>query len=135
MSHTLQFSFVSSAFNYSMKMEKMKRVRPRGFQFLCSSEHSSFKDEDDAENGGSDTSLFGCFVLLRKLQRVNFSGIFFFILSSFDQNSILVYEGYGNVDNLSVIEKKREILQVDEAFDYIVLFQFSINKIWIIYLW
>ncbi|KAH1086946.1 hypothetical protein GYH30_018456 [Glycine max] len=56
MSHTLQFSFVSSAFNYSMKMEKMKRVRPRGFQFLCSSEHSSFKDEDGADNGGGQVS-------------------------------------------------------------------------------
>lgn len=61
----------------------MNRVRPRGFQILCSSEHSSFKDEDDAENGGSDTSLFGCFVLLRKLQRVNFSGNFFFFFYPF----------------------------------------------------
>ncbi|KAG5022702.1 hypothetical protein JHK85_019044 [Glycine max] len=39
-----------------MKMEKMKRVRPRGFQFLCSSEHSSFKDEDGADNGGGQVS-------------------------------------------------------------------------------
>ncbi|KAL5161997.1 Protein root UVB sensitive 5 [Glycine soja] len=37
-------------------MEKMKRVRPRGFQFLCSSEHSSFKDEDGADNGGGQVS-------------------------------------------------------------------------------
>ncbi|KAL2337041.1 hypothetical protein Fmac_011487 [Flemingia macrophylla] len=36
-----------------MKVEKVKvkRVRPRWFQVLCSSEHSSFKDEDDAHNG------------------------------------------------------------------------------------
>ncbi|KAL2569793.1 hypothetical protein AAZV13_18G149500 [Glycine max] len=39
-----------------MKVEKMNRVRPRGFQILCSSEHSSFKDEDDAENGGGQVS-------------------------------------------------------------------------------
>lgn len=41
----------------------MNRVRPRGFQILCSSEHSSFKDEDGADNGGSDSDTF-CLVVL-----------------------------------------------------------------------
>ncbi|KAJ1382738.1 Root UVB sensitive family [Sesbania bispinosa] len=54
MSHTLQLSFSSSAFNSSMKVKKMKRVRPHCLQILCSSEHSSFKDkDDDADNGRS----------------------------------------------------------------------------------
>ncbi|KAK7395120.1 hypothetical protein VNO78_15662 [Psophocarpus tetragonolobus] len=55
MSHTLQFSIFSTAFNSPMKVEKMKMkksVRPRGFQILCSSEHSSLKDD----NGGGQVS-------------------------------------------------------------------------------
>ncbi|KAL5058171.1 hypothetical protein RYX36_029775 [Vicia faba] len=53
MSHTtLQFSLSSTAFNSSLKVEKFKRVRPRCFQILCSSQHSRFKD--DADNGGGE---------------------------------------------------------------------------------
>ncbi|XP_022640388.1 protein root UVB sensitive 5 isoform X1 [Vigna radiata var. radiata] len=56
MSHTLQFSFSSSRFNSSMKVEKMKikRLRTRCFHVLCSSERSSF--EDNADNGGGQVS-------------------------------------------------------------------------------
>ncbi|XP_047148043.1 protein root UVB sensitive 5 isoform X2 [Vigna umbellata] len=56
MSHTLQFSFSLSAFNSSMKVEKMKikRLRTRCFRVLCSSERSSF--EDNADNGGGQVS-------------------------------------------------------------------------------
>ncbi|XP_027926682.1 protein root UVB sensitive 5 isoform X2 [Vigna unguiculata] len=56
MSHTLQFSFSSSAFNSSMKVEKMKikRLRIRCFRVLCSSERSSF--EDNADNAGGQVS-------------------------------------------------------------------------------
>ncbi|WVZ05776.1 hypothetical protein V8G54_019122 [Vigna mungo] len=56
MSHTLQFSFSSSRFNSSMKVEKMKikRLRTRCFRVLCSSERSSFKD--NADNGGQVSS-------------------------------------------------------------------------------
>ncbi|CAK8541909.1 unnamed protein product [Lathyrus sativus] len=55
MSHTtLQLSLSSTAFNSSLKVKKLKRVRPRCFQTLCSSEHSSFKDDGDADNGGGE---------------------------------------------------------------------------------
>ncbi|KAI5429532.1 variant 4, Protein root UVB sensitive 5 [Lathyrus oleraceus] len=55
MSHTtLQLSLSSTAFNSSLKVKKLKRVRPRCFQILCSSEHSSFKDNGDADNGGGE---------------------------------------------------------------------------------
>jgi len=49
---------------------KIKRLRTGCFRVLCSSERSTF--EDNADNGGSDTSFFCCFVLLRKIQRVHF---------------------------------------------------------------
>lgn len=62
MFHTLQFSLSSSAFNSSVKVKKMKRARPHYFQILCSSENSSFIDEDDADNGGSDTNPFAFLV-------------------------------------------------------------------------
>ncbi|KAK7339870.1 hypothetical protein VNO77_20556 [Canavalia gladiata] len=52
MSHTLQLSFSSIAFNSSMKVKKMKRARPGCLQVLCSSDHSNSKDEDDTHNVG-----------------------------------------------------------------------------------
>ncbi|XP_027350558.1 protein root UVB sensitive 5 isoform X1 [Abrus precatorius] len=58
MSHTLQLSFSSSAFNSLVKVKRMKmrRVRTRCLQVLCSSEHSTSKDEDNAHNEGGQVS-------------------------------------------------------------------------------
>ena len=65
---------------------KIKRLKTRCFRVVCSSERSSF--EDDADNGGSDTSFFGCFVLLRKIQRVDFCAD---NIEFLNPNSIVVY--------------------------------------------
>lgn len=63
MSQTLQFSLSSTAFNSSsLNLKKLKKVKPHGFQILCSPEHSSFKDDDnDDVNEGFVTKLFACF--------------------------------------------------------------------------
>lgn len=67
MSQTFQFSLSSTAFNSSsLNLKKLKKVKPHGFQILCSPEHSTFKDDDDdddndAVNEGFVAKLFSCF--------------------------------------------------------------------------
>lgn len=66
MSQTFQFSLSSTAFNSSsLNLKKLKKVK-----ILCSSKHSSFKDDD--VNEGFVTNLFACFKGLFKLIKLRF---------------------------------------------------------------
>jgi hypothetical protein len=57
MSHTLQLSLSSIAFNSSLKVKKLKKVK------LCCFQNSKDDNDDDADdNGGSVTNLNSCFV-------------------------------------------------------------------------